>query len=203
MAIARYFERMGRMQMKTGQFTKRIGGAILGLVMVLGVGFTFSTSAQAQYQDDRYSQERNRRLERERLERERLERERLEQQRIWNQQNGTWNQNQNQNNGDWQRNQNGQWGRNRGRRGGRNGDGYGNYGGSFQLRQTALNAGYNEGIKEGRTDRRRGEGYEFRDENAFQKASKDYSSRLGDRNLYSRYFREAFQNGYDAGYNGY
>jgi len=190
--------------MKTRQLTKKIGGAILGLAMILGIGFAFGSSAQAQYPNDRYSQERQRRLERERLERERLERERLEQQRIWNQSqgqnNGTWNQG--QNNGDWERSQNGQWGR-RNRRGGRNGDGYGNYGGTFQLRQTALNAGYNEGIKEGRTDRRRNEGYEFRDENAFQRASKDYSSRLGDRNVFSRYFREAFQNGYDAGYNGY
>ncbi|MEO8436654.1 MAG: hypothetical protein ABI596_17280, partial [Pyrinomonadaceae bacterium] len=115
----------------------------------------------------------------------------------WNQgqNNGTWNQGQGQNNGTW--------GRNRNRRPNRNGDGYGNYGGTFQLRQTALNAGYNEGIKEGRKDRRSNEQYEFRDESAFQRASKDYSSRLGDRGIYSRYFREAFQNGYDAGYNGY
>src|SRR4026209_597898 len=39
---------------------------------------------------------------------------------------------------------------------GRNWDKYGTYGGSFQLRQTALNAGYNEGIKEGRKDQDRG-----------------------------------------------
>ena len=32
-------------------------------------------------------------------------------------------------------------------------DGYPNWGGSFDLRQTALNAGYNEGTKEGRNDR--------------------------------------------------
>src|SRR5204862_7925487 len=36
---------------------------------------------------------------------------------------------------------------------GRNWDGYPNWGGSFDLRQTALNAGYNEGSKEGRNDR--------------------------------------------------
>src|SRR2546430_17486998 len=35
----------------------------------------------------------------------------------------------------------------------RNWDGYPNWGGSFDLRQTALNAGYNEGTKEGRNDR--------------------------------------------------
>ena len=81
---------------------------------------------------------------------------------------------------------------------GRNWDRYGNYGGSFELRQTALNAGYNEGIKEGRNDRQNGRHSDYRDFNAYQKATKDYSSRLGDRDLYRRYFREAFENGYNA-----
>ena len=75
--------------------------------------------------------------------------------------------------------------------------------GSFQLRQTALNAGYNNGIEEGRKDRRRGERFEFRDEGDYQRATEDYSSRLGDRELYRRYFREGFANGYRAGYSGY
>jgi hypothetical protein len=92
---------------------------------------------------------------------------------------------------------------NNGNRRGRNNDGYGNYGGSFDLRQTALNAGYNEGVKAGRDDRRRGRSYEFRDESAFQKATKDYSSRLGDREIYRQYFREAFSHGYADGYRGY
>jgi hypothetical protein len=86
---------------------------------------------------------------------------------------------------------------------GNNADGYGNWGGSFQLRQTALNAGYNEGIKEGRKDQQRGERFDFRDESTYQKATKDYSSRLGDRSLYQRYLRAAFENGYRDGYNGY
>ena len=90
------------------------------------------------------------------------------------------------------------------RRGGRdNNDGYSDLGGSFQLRQTALNAGANEGIKEGRKDRSRGERFDFTDEGAFQKATKDYSSRLGDRDIYQRYFREAFESGYRDGYSGY
>lgn len=89
------------------------------------------------------------------------------------------------------------------RRRGRNNDGYGNYGGSFQLRQTALNAGANEGIKEGRRDRQRGERYDYSDESAYQKATHDYSSKLGDRYIYQRYFREAFQNAYADGYAGY
>src|SRR3954467_12396756 len=46
---------------------------------------------------------------------------------------------------DWRRERNGRW---NDRRNGRNGgDGYGNYGGSYELRQTALNAGANDGNK--------------------------------------------------------
>ena len=82
-------------------------------------------------------------------------------------------------------------------------DGYPNYGGSFDLRQTALNAGYNEGIKEGRKDRNNGERYEFRDEEDFRNANTDYSSRLGSRELYRQYFRQGFENGYSDGYRGY
>jgi hypothetical protein len=86
---------------------------------------------------------------------------------------------------------------------GRNWDRYGSYGGGFQLRQTALNAGYNNGIQEGQKDRRRGDRFDYRDEGDYQKATEDYSSRLGDRELYRRYFREGFANGYQDGYRGY
>ena len=48
-------------------------------------------------------------------------------------------------------------------------------------------------IKEGRKDRSRGERFDFTDEGAFRSATKDYSSRLGDREIYRRYFREAFE----------
>src|ERR1043165_5830281 len=44
---------------------------------------------------------------------------------------------------------------------GRNWDGYGNFGGSNQLRQTALNAGYNEGMKQGQKDRNKRNNYGF------------------------------------------
>ena len=86
-----------------------------------------------------------------------------------------------------------------------NGGYYGNdgyYGGNSQLRQTALNAGYNEGIQEGRNDRNRGDRFDYRDESDYRNASKDYSSRLGDRGLYQQYFRQGFANGYRDGYNG-
>lgn len=105
----------------------------------------------------------------------------------------------NQGNDDWRRRNDDN---NRNRRG-RNWDRYGSFGGSSQLRQTALNAGYNNGIQEGRKDRSRGDRFDYRDEGDYQKATEDYSSRLGDRELYRRYFREGFSNGYEDGHRGY
>lgn len=90
--------------------------------------------------------------------------------------------------------------RSRGRHG-RNWDNYGNYGGSFDLRQTALNAGYNDGMKDGTTARQRNRSADFRNQSAFRKATKDYSSRLGDRGLYQRYYREAYETGFNDAYN--
>ncbi|HEX8845023.1 MAG TPA: hypothetical protein VF791_10290 [Pyrinomonadaceae bacterium] len=105
-------------------------------------------------------------------------------------------------NRDYDRNDNWNNGR-RNRRNGRDADGYGNYGGSFQLRQTALNAGFADGVKEGRRDRQRGDRYDYTDESDFQKGTRDYSSRFGDRYIYQRYYREAFSHGYADGYAGY
>lgn len=104
------------------------------------------------------------------------------------------------NNGDVQNRRDGRYDRNRNQRG-RNWDNYGNYGGSFQLRQTALNAGYNEGMKDGTAARQRGRSSDYRNQSAYRKATKDYSSRLGNREVYSRYFREAYQTGYNVGLN--
>jgi len=106
----------------------------------------------------------------------------------------------NNRNRDWNRNDNGNWNANNRR--GRNWDRYDNYGGSFDLRQTALNAGYNEGIKEGRNDRNRNNRSDFRNKSAYQKATTDYSSKLGDRGLYQRYYRAGYENGYYDGLNG-
>jgi hypothetical protein len=86
---------------------------------------------------------------------------------------------------------------------GRNDDGYGNYGGSFNLRQTALNAGFGEGVKQGRKDRSARHGNGFQNQSTYQKATKDYSSGLGDRETFRRYFREAYEHGYADGYAGY
>src|ERR1041385_8626830 len=77
-------------------------------------------------------------------------------------------------------------------------DGYPNWGGSFDLRQTALNAGYNQGSKEGRNERARGRQTNYQNFSAYQNATKGYNSRLRDRELYRRYFRLAFENGYNT-----
>lgn len=120
----------------------------------------------------------------------------------WNNNNGGWNNNNNNNNGGWYNN-NGSWTRNGNRNmRGRNWGTYGNYGGSFEFRQTALNAGYNEGIKEGRKDRNRGP-RNFNDFSSYRNANTDYKSQNGDIGLYQRYYREGFENGYTDGMNGY
>jgi|ERR1035437_3555801 hypothetical protein len=80
----------------------------------------------------------------------------------------------------------------------RNWDGYPNLGGSLDLRQTALNAGFNEGSKEGRNDNSRGRRSNYTDFSAYRNATKDYSSRLGERNLYMQYYRLAFESGYNT-----
>ena len=115
-----------------------------------------------------------------------------------------WNRNQRDNrieqNRDRRNRRNDRFNRNRN---GRYNDGYPDLGGSFDLRQTALNAGFADGAKEGRKDRNNRERFDFRDESGFQKATRDYSSRLGDRYMYQQYYRAAFENGYDDGYNGF
>ena len=106
------------------------------------------------------------------------------------------------------RQQQDQWGR---QHRGRSSDGYPNWGGNFELRQTALNAGYNEGVRLGRNDRNRSRGYgygygygnDFRNSSSYRNATKDYNSRYGDRELYRRYFQMAFENGYADGLRGY
>jgi hypothetical protein len=169
--------------MKSMHLTSKLGKVLLVLSLLFGIGITASTTAQAQWQNDRYNRndDNNRQRAYEREQRRR-QREAQREARRRNRRNGD---------DDWN-------GRN-----GRGSDGYGNYGGSFDLRQTALNAGANEGIKEGRRDRERNERFDYRDEEKYREATIDYSSRLGDRYAYQRYFREAFVTGYTEGYRGY
>ncbi|HEX8745803.1 MAG TPA: hypothetical protein VF717_01300 [Pyrinomonadaceae bacterium] len=180
--------------MQTKSWKNRIGSAILGVSLLLGIGFASSVTTQAQYQNDRY--ERQRQYEREQRRRQReWEREQRRRQR----EAARYGNNGGYNNGGYN---NG--GYNNGGYGGyRNNDNYSNYGGSYEARQTALNAGYNEGRKAGMEDRSRGEGYNYADEGQFRSGDKDYNSRYGDREAYRQYFRQAFANGYADGYRGY
>ena len=171
---------------------KNIGTAILGVVMLLGVAMVSSTTTQAQYpypNQDQYRRQRERERQAEIQRQAEIERQ-VEIERNRQQRNGRWD----------DRNQNGRWdNRNQQGRRGRYGDGYGNAGGSYELRQTALNAGYNEGNKTGRNDRRSGR-YDPTRSGAYRNAMKDYNSRMGDRYAYAQYFRAAFENGYSDGY---
>lgn len=142
----------------------KIAGVILGFTLLFGIGVGSSTTAKAQYPNDRNAQDRRDRNNRD---------------------------------SDRNRNDNGD----RIRRG-RNWDGYPNLGGTFQLRQTALNAGFNEGLKQGRNDYKKNRHSDYQRFSAYQKGTSDYSSKLGDRELYRHYYRLAYENGYDAGVNG-
>jgi hypothetical protein len=167
---------------------KRLGAAIFAFAILFGIGIASSVTTQAQWQNDQIRSRREYEREQRRRERE-AAREQRRRNRDYD--NGGYN-NGGYNNGGY-----GTYGR------GRNADGYGNYGGSFELRQTALNAGFADGVKEGRKDRSRNERYDFTDESDYQKGTRDYSSRYGDRSIYMRYYREAFSHGYADGYGGY
>ena len=181
---------------------KRIGGAILGLFLFVGIMAVSSTTAQAQY--PYWNQDQYRRAEQQRRERERelqRQRERQTQQGGYYDQYGNWHSTGSYNNNGYYNNGNNGYYNNGNNgyynNGSRRWDGYGNQGGSYDLRQTALNAGYNEGLKAGREDRRRGR-YGSHNPNAL----KDYNSRMGDRSTYQQYFMQAYQNGYADGFRG-
>jgi hypothetical protein len=163
--------------MKISHLVKKTVGTGFVLSILLGIGIVSTVNTQAQYRyDPRYQQDRDNR-NRSDQDRDRDYRNRSDQDRDYRDRN-------------YQRR-------------GRSSDGYRNYGGSQQLRQTALNAGYNEGSKKGRDDMRHNRRYDFQNSSSFDKATKDYSSRLGDRETYRRYFQDAFENGYADGFRGY
>ena len=167
--------------MKSNYFRNIAGTAILAFSLILGISSITAAQSQDRSQNDRYRRQQDelRRQQAEQLRRDQQDRARRDQQDQWG------------------RDQNS---RNRGR----GGDGYPNWGGNYELRQTALNAGYNEGAKQGRNDRnsRRGYGSDFRNNSSYRNATKDYNSRFGDRELYRRYFQMAFENGYADGLRG-
>lgn len=168
------------------------------LMLTLGAFMLFSASAvTASAQDRDWRRDDHRREDARRREewRERREAQRRAQQQ---QQYGYYGNNGYYNNNGYYRN-NGYY--NNGYNNGYYNNGYYGYNNNFT--QTALNAGYNAGVQEGRRDRSRGT---YRDVNSFSEfrnADKDYNSRLGDRYTYQQYYRQGFINGYRDGLNGY
>src|SRR5436190_3831675 len=172
---------------------KKFGGAILGLFMLVGIMAVSSTTAQAQYPTWNQDQYRRQQRERER-ELQRQRQQQAQQRQGYYDQYGNWHSTGTYNNNGYYNNNNNGYYNN----GSRRYDGYGNQGGSYDLRQTALNSGYNEGLKDGREARRRGGYSRSRNVNSL----KDYNSRMGDRYTYQQYFMQAYQNGYADGLRG-
>lgn len=73
---------------------------------------------------------------------------------------------------------------------------------SAELVQTAMKAGYSEGIKAGRIASGRRDKFDFKNEIDYKAASKGFSTRLGAKKLYQRHFRIGFEQGYKEGWNG-
>ena len=89
-------------------------------------------------------------------------------------------------------------------RDGRRNDGYNNdgYGNGADVRQVALERGYQEGIRAGRDDRSRNRGARYEDNSAYRNATAGYDNRYGNIDTYRGSFREGFRQGYQEGYNG-
>jgi hypothetical protein len=195
--------------MQTKHFSRIFGGLILGLSL-LGIGVMSSTTAQAQYPWSQDQRQRERDREREL----RRQREQQARQGGWYDQYGNYHAANTQQNGYYDQNgvfhpysnQNGYYNRNgnyNNNRSGRFNDGYPDLGGSFDLRQTAMNAGFADGVKAGNQDLRNRRGYNIQGHSEYQKATRDYNSSRGDRYLYQQYYRMAFEHGYADGYEGY
>jgi hypothetical protein len=178
--------------MKSHYLKNIAGTAVMAFSLILGISSITAAQSRDPYQNDRYRRQQQDELRRQQA--EQLRRDQQDQAR--RDQNDQWNRGRNQD----------QWGRDQNSRSrGPGGDGYPTWGGNYELRQTALNAGYNEGAKQGRNDRNRNRGYgsDFRNYSSYRNATKDYNSRYGDRELYRRYFQMAFENGYADGLRGY
>ena len=66
----------------------------------------------------------------------------------------------------------------------------------YEVRRTAYDQGYREGVKRGEQDARRGDRFGYEDEREFRRADKGYHRRLGDRERYRQVFRDGFAAGY-------
>ena len=71
-----------------------------------------------------------------------------------------------------------------------------------ELESRAENAGYRDGIDEGRSDARHHARYDPVGSRRYRSADHDYDRRIGPREEYVRHYRAAFERGYAEGYRG-
>jgi hypothetical protein len=70
----------------------------------------------------------------------------------------------------------------------------------FDVRRTAYDNGFREGLKQGEKDARKGSQFEYRDEKTFQRADKGYRRTYGDPDRYRQTFRTGYAEGYSDAY---
>lgn len=81
---------------------------------------------------------------------------------------------------------------------------YAQRGGYYRdLDRRAYDIGFNDGVRQGENDARRGRTYSFNQHGEYRNADNGYRREYGDREYYRRSFREGFQRGYGEGYNRY
>lgn len=159
--------------MKSNYLMSRIGGAALGISLLLGLGMVSTASAQRQWPDqnrDRRDQNRDReyRRDQERARRDQ-ERERRD------------------------RNRDDRYGR-----GGYGNGGYGTYG-----YQAARDRGYQDGLQTGANDANRRQSYDPQRSHYYRNATDGYNGSFGNKDAYRRAYRDAFVRGYDEGFRRY
>ena len=72
-----------------------------------------------------------------------------------------------------------------------------------ELERRAYDNGFNEGVREGQNDARRGRAFSFERHNQFRDADQGYHRGDGDRELYRRSYRQGFEAGYKRDYRAY
>lgn len=70
----------------------------------------------------------------------------------------------------------------------------------YELLRQAVNSGYQQGYRQGETDRRYGRGYNYYGNNVYSSGTYGYQSYVA-RDQYQYYFQQGFQRGYEDGYN--
>lgn len=187
------------------------GWKLLAGTLALGVGLTGAAAAQSQswgdhardgrrgqswsWQDDDHRQDQDRDRDRDRNGDRRDDRYRRDGQY------GRYGNNGYYGRGDGDRDdgyRNGRYG-NGGYRDGQNGY-YGGGHGRYGYGNEAGRIGYQEGFNYGQNDRSRGRGFNATGSEAYEEADAGYNSSFGDKNAYRQTFRDAYVQGYQAGY---